>query len=29
MAVPAHLWLYDASGSLIYGGSEVMAAREV
>ncbi|WP_325763917.1 Hcp family type VI secretion system effector [Cronobacter sakazakii] len=24
MAVPAHLWIYDASGSLIYGGSEVM-----
>ena len=24
MAVPAHLWLYDASGALICGGSEVM-----
>lgn len=27
MAVPAHLWLYDASGALICGGSEV-AGRE-
>ncbi|EKM0666708.1 type VI secretion system tube protein Hcp [Cronobacter turicensis] len=24
MAVPAHLWLYDALGALICGGSEVM-----
>ncbi|ELY2664630.1 Hcp family type VI secretion system effector [Cronobacter sakazakii] len=24
MAVPAHLWLYDASGALICDGSEVM-----
>ncbi|EOB9997421.1 Hcp family type VI secretion system effector [Cronobacter sakazakii] len=24
MAVPAHLWLYDASGALICGGSEVV-----
>lgn len=23
MAVPAHLWLYDASGVLIAGGSDV------
>ncbi|EOC0001690.1 Hcp family type VI secretion system effector [Cronobacter turicensis] len=27
MAVPAHLWIYDASGALISGGSEV-AGRE-
>lgn len=28
MAVPAHLWLYDASGALICGGSEVMGREE-
>lgn len=27
MAVPAHLWLYDASGALICGGSEVMGSE--
>lgn len=27
MAVPVHLWIYDASGALICGGSEV-AGRE-
>ncbi|ELY4122163.1 type VI secretion system tube protein Hcp [Cronobacter sakazakii] len=28
MAVPAHLWLYDASDALICGGSEVMGREE-
>lgn len=25
MANPAYLWLYDANGALLYGGSEVLS----